>query len=649
MSFAWQDRKLWSLVIADFFLLILAYYGAFWLRFAQGIPPHWMEIFEKTVLPIVLFKLGLIVFFRCYQALGRYFGLVDLVNLIKALVVGTGTVILIILMANRFEGYARSVYLLDGILSLFFLGGLRLAIRRSLSTPFFPFKRRGLGEGTARQRRVLIAGAGDAGENILREEQKNSVLAIHVVGLVDDDRDKKGCSIHGCPVLGAIDDLPDIVECHQIDEVIIAMPSASGQSMRRVVNFCEAAGVPYKTLPGVGEFLNGQVTVNRVREVDYRDLLRREPVHLEDEKIRAYICNRRILITGAGGSIGSELCRQIGRYGPSELILCDKTENSLYHIEVELRQTFPELNIRPILGNITNLKHTYHLFCASKPQVVFHAAAYKHVPMVELNPWEAIFNNVIGTRNVLQCSHLLKVERFVMVSTDKAVRPTNVMGATKRVAEMLTGAYNRLPSATRFVTLRFGNVVGSDGSVIPLFKKQIAKGGPVLVTHPEITRYFMTIPEASQLILQAGCMGKGGETFILDMGTPIRIVDIARDLIRLSGLRPDEDIAIEFIGLRPGEKLYEELITQGEGIVKTHHNKILVLQGVGQSLEALNESIKRLVDAADAFDAEGIRQRLKEIVPEYHSPVKVNERFEVGMEIPGKEQLSLLKRAVYPV
>jgi FlaA1/EpsC-like NDP-sugar epimerase len=449
--------------------------------------------------------------------------------------------------------------------------------------------------------------------------------------------------------LGAIDDLPDIVECHQIDEVIIAMPSASGQSMRRVVNFCEAAGVPYKTLPGVGELLNGQVTVNRVREVDYRDLLRREPVHLEDEKIRAYICNRRILITGAGGSIGSELCRQIGRYGPSELILCDKTENSLYHIEVELRQTLPELNIRPILGNITNLKHTYHLFCASKPQVVFHAAAYKHVPMVELNPWEAIFNNVIGTRNVLQCSHLLKVERFVMVSTDKAVRPTNVMGATKRVAEMLTGAYNRLPSATRFVTLRFGNVVGSDGSVIPLFKKQIAKGGPVLVTHPEITRYFMTIPEASQLILQAGCMGKGGETFILDMGTPIRIVDIARDLIRLSGLRPDEDIAIEFIGLRPGEKLYEELITQGEGIVKTHHNKILVLQGVGQSLEALNESIKRLVDAADAFDAEGIRQRLKEIVPEYHSPVKVNERFEVGMEIPGKEQLSLLKRAVYPV
>ncbi|MBW2081300.1 MAG: polysaccharide biosynthesis protein [Deltaproteobacteria bacterium] len=647
MSFAWRSRRLWSLVIADFFLLILAYYGAFWLRFVQEIPPHEMEVFERTVLPVVLFKLGLIVFFRCYQALGRYFSLVDFVNLTKAVVAGTGTVIIVILMANRFEGYARSVYILDGILSLFFLGGVRLAIR-CVPIRFSLLKwRKRSGQDAAKRRRVLVAGAGDAGEDILREVQKNGALSIHVVGLVDDDRGKWGCSLHGRPVLGAIDDLPDIAECHQVDEVIIAMPSASGQAIRRVVNFCEAAGVPFKTLPGVGELLDGRVTVNRARDVDYRDLLRREPVPLEDEKIRAYICDRRILITGAGGSIGSELCRQIGRYKPAELILCDKTENNLYHIEIELRQTFPELNIRSVLGNVTNLKHTYHLFCAFKPQVVFHAAAYKHVPMVELNPWEAIFNNIIGTRNVLQCSHLLKAETFVMVSTDKAVRPTNVMGATKRIAEMLTGAYNHFCPATRFVTVRFGNVVGSEGSVLPMFKKQIAKGGPVLVTHPDITRYFMTIPEASQLILQAGCMGEGGEIFILDMGIPIRIVDMARDLIRLSGLRPDEDIAIEFIGLRPGEKLYEELITQGEGIVKTHHDKILVLQGVGQSLETLNESIKRLVGAADAFDAEGIREQLKEIVPEYHFPVKANDRFEVGMESLDKEQLSLRKRAVY--
>lgn len=612
-----RTRQFWFLLVLDTFLLVCAYYVAFWLRFAPDIPERYMLTFQQTVFGVVVLQMLSLLAFRWHFNLSRYVSLSDIVKLFKAILVGTVLICFIILMTTGFEGYPRSVYILYGILSLLLLGGSRVLIRYLISGPFSVKQAEQVD--TGKSHRVLIVGAGDAGEIILREIRKNRSMSLDAIGFADDDPDKIGRNIHGCSILGSINNLEDIVRHNDIEEVIIAMPSAPGRTIRRIMDQCNKIGLPHRTLPRLGQIINGHIKVSRMRDINIEDLIRREPIRLESEKINEFLRDRRVLVTGAGGSIGSELCRQIARFKPAELVLLDKTENNLFHIETELRQSFPNVSIRAILANITNFKHTHSIFSKTRPHVVFHAAAYKHVPLIEINPWEAIFNNVMGTRNVLQCAHRLKVGCFVMVSTDKAVRPTNVMGATKRVAELLTIAYNKLSSATRFVTVRFGNVVGSDGSVIPLFKKQIARGGPITVTHPEATRYFMTIPEASQLIMQAGCMGKGGEVFILNMGTPVRIVDMAEDLIKLAGLEPNKDINIDFIGLRPGEKLYEELITEGEGIVATYHEKIMVLKGEGVALGPLDEHIEKLIEAANTFESERIRQHLKEIVPEYHT------------------------------
>jgi len=374
----------------------------------------------------------------------------------------------------------------------------------------------------------------------------------------------------------------------------------------------------FRTLPGMGELIDGKVTINSVREVAYRDLLGREVVHLEEDRIGEYLENSCVLVTGAGGSIGSELCRQICRFKPRSLVLFDQAESPLYDIDLELKKDFPYIKIVPVLGDVRNEQRLAWTFDKHNPKIIFHAAAYKHVPMLEIHPWEAILNNIEGTRNVVNVSRKSSVDRFVMVSTDKAVRPTNIMGATKRVSEMLVHCQNcQKKNKTRFMTVRFGNVVGSVGSVVPLFKKQIEKGGPVTVTHPEVTRYFMTIPEASQLILQAGAMGKGSEIFILEMGNSIKIADMARDLIRFSGFEPDVDIKIEYIGLRPGEKLYEELITDGEGIVPTDHKKIMVLSGHICDHFQLNNEIDTIIEYAKKQDEENIREMLMKIVPEY--------------------------------
>jgi FlaA1/EpsC-like NDP-sugar epimerase len=484
---------------------------------------------------------------------------------------------------------------------------------------------------------LIIIGAGDGGEKIYREIRDNAGLRYNVVGFLDDDHSKVGMKIHGIPVLGSVDDLEKIARSCKADEVLIAIPSAGSQQMRSIVGHCKGSGVVFKTIPGMGELINGRVTVNAIRDVAYRDLLGREVIKLDEALIGAYLNGRSILVTGAGGSIGSELCRQICRFRPKSIVLYERAESPLYELGLELKRNFPDTEIVPLLADVRDRRQVEKAFEASKPHAVFHAAAYKHVPMLELQPWKAIKNNIQGTRNLVDYADRFQVERFVFVSTDKAVRPANVMGATKRVAEMFVQGQNGCNlSDTKFMIVRFGNVVGSIGSVVPLFKKQIERGGPVTVTHPEVTRYFMTIPEACQLILQSGAMGEGGEIFLLKMGTPIKIDDMARDLIRLSGFEPEVDIKIEYIGLRPGEKLYEELRTASEGIIPTSHEKIMVLRGTECNMDLLNGGIDELAKLASEQDTDKIKENLQEIVPEYRPANNNKEGESLNMTATGR-------------
>jgi FlaA1/EpsC-like NDP-sugar epimerase len=404
--------------------------------------------------------------------------------------------------------------------------------------------------------------------------------------------------------------------CSLFDEILIAVAAASAQQMHRIVAACEKTGKRFRTIPAISELIDGRVSVKTIRDVTFEDLLGREEVKLDKDEIFSYLCGKRVLITGAGGSIGSELVRQVSKFHPEDLALVEFSEYNLFRTEMECHQRFAHMKTSGFLVDIRDQESLKRIFKKFRPQVVFHAAAYKHVPLQELHPWEAVRNNVLGTRNLVQAAHEYGVERFVLVSTDKAVRPTNVMGATKRVAEQLVVCENA-HSNSRFMAVRFGNVIGSSGSVIPIFQEQIARGGPVTVTHPEITRYFMTIPEAAQLILEAGAMGEGGETFILDMGKPVHIDELARDLIRLHGYEPDQDIEIQYTGLRPGEKLYEELITEGEGIVKTAHEKIMVLRGNVQDVKGLQDQIDTLLKITNTYNTAKIKQKLGQILPEY--------------------------------
>jgi FlaA1/EpsC-like NDP-sugar epimerase len=414
------------------------------------------------------------------------------------------------------------------------------------------------------------------------------------------------------------------LEKENVQEILIAIPSASGEQIRHVVEACQKCAVSYKIVPGIGELIDGRVSVKALRDISYEDLLGRPPVQLDATGIRGYLDGKTVLITGCGGSIGSELCRQVIKYQPGYLILLDSSESNLFNIQMEMQNEQYFRHCEAVLAHVQNRQLMNDIFKKYKPQVVFHAAAYKHVPMLEKNPWEAVFNNIMGSRMVMEMSLKHQVERFVLVSTDKAVRPTNVMGTSKRITELIMQSLQG--NGTRFMAVRFGNVVGSSGSVIPLFRRQIEQGGPVTVTHPEINRYFMTIPEASQMILQAGAMGEGGEIFVLRMGTPVKISDMARDLIRLSGKEPDVDIKIVFTGLREGEKLYEELITVGEDILPTGHEKVMVLrsnehssdvQFLLKTKEKLNKAIDDLAKEAQSHDGKTIKKKLKEIVPEY--------------------------------
>ena len=628
MTFKPLYKNFIIVLAVDLLLLTGVLYTAHLIRFDFDVPPFFLASFYRMLPYVLIAKLACFYYFDLYRGMWRYTSIADLTNIIKAVSVSTLLIFCFFLLKYRFVGFSRSIFLIDWCLTILFVSGFRLVVRiyfetagtgkswlETLRSIIIPLKRKIPGT-----RNLLIIGAGDCGEKILREIKDNARLQYNVVGFLDDKPNKVGMKIHGVPVLSRISDIRATAKKVKADEALIAIPSANSKDIRRIVEICDESGLKFKTIPGMGELINGKVSVNAIREVAYRDLLGREIINLEEEKIGAHLKDKKVLVTGAGGSIGSELCRQICRFEPEKIILFERAESPLHAIELELKQTFKDVKVVSILADIQDIKQLNKAFEANRPQIVFHAAAYKHVPMLELQPWKAIDNNILGTKNLIEVSTKNNVARFVFVSTDKAVRPANVMGASKRLSEMLVQGQNGCGlSDTKFVIVRFGNVVGSVGSVVPLFRKQIQRGGPVTVTHPEVTRFFMTIPEACQLILQAGSMGKGGEIFILDMGTPIKIADMARDLIRLSGFEADVDIKIEYVGLRPGEKLYEELITEGENIVPTSHEKIMVLKGIECDLELLNGKVDELAHFAEEQDGEQVKMKLKQIVPEYDS------------------------------
>ncbi|MHC4906090.1 MAG: polysaccharide biosynthesis protein [Planctomycetota bacterium] len=502
----------------------------------------------------------------------------------------------------------EGLLVLDLFTTIIVVAGLRMFVRL-YHEEFFSETR-----GTAR--RFLIIGAGNAGEALLREMLRRKDANYEVVGFVDDDPLKQSMSIHGIEVLGTVEQLPEICKKHSIDEIAIAIPSATRKQLRHVVQVCQGTKLRFSTIPSLTDIASGKLKVSQMRDVDINDLLGRDVVRLDLGEIETFLKDKVILVTGAGGSIGSEMCRQVCGFGPKLLLLLEQAENPLFFIERELEKSFPDVPIKAIICDITDKVRVDQLFEIYHPQVVIHAAAHKHVPLMEGNPGEAIKNNVVGTRNMANAADAIGATDFVMISTDKAVNPTSIMGSSKRIAEMYIQDLNKT-SGTHFVTVRFGNVLGSNGSVIPIFNKQIADGGPVTVTHPEMTRYFMTIPEASQLVLQAATMGTGGEIFLLDMGEPVKIVDLARELITLSGFRPGEDIEIEYSGLRPGEKLFEELSIEGEDMIPTDHPKIAIWKTITKDRQELHAGIEEIVNMAPTQDRSKIVAAIKKLIPEY--------------------------------
>jgi len=591
-GFYLRHRNL-SLVGANLGLLTLAYLLAFALRFDLRVPPA----FGRTMLlqlPVLLVCKGIA--FWClglYAHSWQHVNLRGLSEIIRGNAIGSALFVVSVVLFRGVEGFPRSVFVLDFILATGLVGGTRLAIRAAA-------ERKNAGAPRRIEELALIVGAGNAGIRLLQEIQSRLRLHTAVVGFVDDDPAKIGLRVSGIPVLGGVPDLPRLVKEHDITTVPVAIPSASGKQLRRIVQYCQAAGVRYKVLPSLGELVAGRVMYTQMREVKVDDLLAREPVHLEAAKLETWLRGKTVLVTGAAGSIGSELCRQVARFGPARLIPYDRHENGIFALDAHLRALFPALAVRSVLGDVLLGNRLESVFAAERPEIVFHAAAYKHVPIAEGNIIEAVRNNILGTLNVARAARAHRVAELVLISTDKAVRPTSVMGATKRVAELVVRSMAR--DEGKFMCVRFGNVLGSAGSVVPIFREQIARGGPVTVTHPEMTRYFMTIPEAAQLVLQAATIGRGGELFVLDMGEPVKIIDLAHNMIRLSGFEVDEDIPIVFTGLRPGEKLYEELQAEDEELSATFLDRIKILRsanGQPDMTAALGE-IERLVAQGDS-------------------------------------------------
>lgn len=598
----------------DIISAIIAALVSIYLRFDGNlIPQNYLSMLVGQLPFFVMITIVSFFLFKLYSRVWRYAGSSELLAIVGANFAGAICWFIFSVLVEAV--LPRSIYILTALVLTFFVGGTRLSLRvysYLTSKPQYI-------QMTQKLNKVLVIGAGDAGAMVAREIERYHSGKRKIIGFIDDDRDKQGKTMFGIRVLGSRYDIEQVVADTDANEIIIAMPSVKGKEIKEIIDVCKNTNCKLTILPGVYEIIEGTVSVNQLRPVEVEDLLGRDPVKLDTKNVSAYITGKVVLITGAGGSIGSEICRQVAKMQPQKMLLLGKGENSIYEISQELSIEYPQIRKVPIIADVRDEERINGIMDHFHPHVVFHAAAHKHVPLMEYQPMEAVRNNVLGTKVVAEAASKNGVETFVMISTDKAVNPTSVMGCTKRVAEMFVQSMNSI-SETRFAAVRFGNVLGSRGSVIPLFKKQIAKGGPVTVTHPDMKRYFMTIPEASQLVLQAGAMAEGGEVFVLDMGEPVKIYDLARDMITLSGMIPEVDIEIKFTGLRPGEKLFEELLSAEDGTEATQHKKIFTAMIKCVDKTKLDFQIRRLLEQTTG---DNVVEVLKETVPTYR-PNRIN-------------------------
>lgn len=597
-------KSQWAAFCHDLLMIPSAWFLAYWLRvehFPLPIDKHLISL--SIILPV---QIACFVFFGLYRGIWRFASLPDILRIIKSVVLGVIISMTLIFIATRAEGIPRSVPIIYTLILVSFLSGPRLLYR--LAKDHHLYRRHPT-------QRVLIVGSGKAGEMLARDILRNRADSYIPIAFADDNPQCIGREIQGIPITGNTEEVPKLIDKYNIDIIMLAIPSASSKQMRRIVEICEKTKLPFRSVPQLKDLMNGNVQINEMREVSIEDLLGRDPVSLDRSAISSALSNKNVLVTGGGGSIGSELCKQIAKFHPSRLIVIENSEFNLYAIEMELLGAFPEVELQCHLGDITDKPFVADVFVRHKPDVVFHAAAYKHVPLLESQIRQALKNNVLGTRIIAETADRYGTGVFVLVSTDKAVNPANIMGASKRSAEIFCQNLNA-HSATRFITVRFGNVLGSAGSVIPLFRKQVESGGPVTVTDPRMERYFMTIPEACQLIMQTVVLGTGGEIFVLDMGEPVKISYLAEQMIRLSGRVPYEEIEIKYIGLRPGEKLYEELFHEKEHLEKTSHKKLFLAHHRVVDWAWLNQIFDQIDNACETLDTQKLSNLLEELVPE---------------------------------
>ncbi len=598
-------------------LIPLGYFAAFALRFDVPIPDSFIGLFGATVFYLIAIRLASFAFFGLYSGWWRHVGMQDLADLVKAATMSSAVFLGVLFMTGELIAFPRSILILDWLITIFLFGGIRFAVRgaREKRSDWSGLERRGTP--------TLLIGAGEAAERLIRQ-LRHGGSGLRAIGLVDDDPVKHGMRLHGVPVLGDTTNLQRIISRFGIKLLVIAIPSATREEMQRIINICVEAKVEFKIVPSLHELLDGRARVSQLRSVQVEDLLGRDSIELNLDGVRRDLAGKVVLVTGAAGSIGSELVRQVAAFGPSRVVLLDQAESPLYFVHLEITKAHPELGVAPIVADITDGDRVDKIFSEFKPDYVFHAAAYKHVPLMEANAIEAVRNNVLGTLTVAECSARHHVDKFVLISTDKAVHPSSIMGATKRVAERIVLGWPGLrKSHTDFRAVRFGNVLGSDGSVVPVFRRQLATGGPITITHPEVTRYFMTIPEAVQLVLQASALPDAANRIsMLEMGEPVRIVDLAENLIRLSGLEPYKDIPIVFTGLRPGEKLHEELMSGVEETIPTGIEKIRIVQTDETDGAVIEADLDRLMTAATVGERQDLLHGLCALVPECVAPLR---------------------------
>ncbi|MBU3142607.1 nucleoside-diphosphate sugar epimerase/dehydratase [Clostridium sp. CF012] len=599
------------LILSDAVLINLAYILAFYFRYNFTTFKFYSKNYKEIAIIVTVIYIACFYLFKLYESLWSYASIDEFMLAIGACL--TANLATIAFVRTFGHGFAYGVSIIACAFSIIFILGLRMSFR--IYGRFESILN--CNASKIVKSRVMIIGAGEAAAMVIKEMKRSSHSKYMPVAVIDDEIYKKGNNIMGVKILGSRKDIPTIATQQAIETILIAIPTIKDEDKKQILELCKKTNCKIEIIPGMYEIINGKVSLSQIRKVDIEDLLGRETVQLDMQGIASYIHNKIVLVTGGGGSIGSELCRQIIKFEPKQLIIFDIYENNAYDLQMELQYKYPKLDLKVLIGSVRDIKRLESVFKKYSPNIVFHAAAHKHVPLMEESPMEAIKNNVFGTFNMAECAHKFNVERFVMISTDKAVNPTNVMGATKRMCEMIIQSMDKI-SETHFVAVRFGNVLGSNGSVIPLFKKQIEHGGPVTLTNKYITRFFMTIPEAAQLVLQSGAYAEGGEIFVLDMGKPVKIYDLAWDLIKLSGFEPNKDIKIEITGLRPGEKLYEELMMSEEGLKNTRHEKIFVGRPTFSDLVVLRERMEELREIIDRDDVELLIEKIEEIVPTYN-------------------------------